>query len=149
MREQILKLDGSKMVRITGDVIVELIEKKFEGTPFEIIHKRTEEGNMYILQSSMMIICVEKGKLVKVSFHVDVRCDVAYRIIMKLKEIEEIKSVDVANVFYYDPRNSKVYYGIEAEEKMLIDLRVAVLNEFMSEQTELMMLKNLRTPYVC
>jgi hypothetical protein len=148
MREQILKLDGSEMVKITGDSIVHLIEEKFKGTPFEVVHKRKDE-NMYVLQSPMMLICVEKGRSVKVSFHVAVRCDVAYRIVMKLKEIQEIKEVDVANVFYYDPKESKVYYGLDAEQKMLTDLRVAVLNEFMTEQTELMMLKNMRTPYVC
>jgi hypothetical protein len=150
LREQILKLDdGSKMVRITNDQIVQLIKEKFKGTPFEVIHERKDEGSVYILQSAMMIMCVEKSGLVKISFHVAVRCDIAYRIIMELREIVEIKDVEVTNVFYYDERESKLYYGVEAEQKMLADLRVAVLNEFMHEQTELMMLRNMRSPYVC
>ena len=148
MREQILKLDGSKMVRITSDRVVELIEEKFKGTSFEIIHKK-KDGDKQVLQCSMMLMCVERDKKVKISFHVAVRCDIAYRIIMELREIKEIKDVNVANVFYYDERESKIYYGLEAEQKMLTDLRVAVLNEFMHEQTELMMLKNMRTPYIC
>jgi hypothetical protein len=68
---------------------------------------------------------------------------------MKMKEIKEIKSLDISSVFYYDVRDFKVYYGSEAEERMLTDLRIAVLNEFMHEQTQLMMLKNMRPPYVC
>jgi hypothetical protein len=96
-----------------------------------------------------MIVAVEKDKIVKVSFHVAVRSDIAYQVIMKLKEIKEIKSLHVSTVFYYDVRDFKVYYGSEAEQRLLTDLRVAILSEFMHEQTELMMLKNMRTPYVC
>jgi len=147
MVEQILKLDGrSEMGKILPQLI-QLIERKFEGTSFEILHHRKDE-NVYILQNPMMIVCVEKN-IVKVSFHVAVRSDVAYHIIMKFKEIEGIKSLDVANVFYYDPKESKVYYGLEAEKKMLTDLKSAVLTEFVHEQAELMMLRNMKSPYVC
>ena len=149
MAEQILKpLDGSKMIRLTTEYIAHLIKDKFKGTAFEVIHERKGENGIHVLQSAMMLICVERGRAVKISFHVAVRCDIAFRIVNDIKGIEEIKSVDVANVFYYDEKESKIYYGLEAEQKMLVDLRIAVLNEFMHEQTELMMLKNMRSPYV-
>ena len=149
MIEQILKLDRSKMIRISSDRIIQLIEEKFKDTPFEIVNKTRDENNIDILQNPMMIISVEKGRIVKISFHVAVRSDVVYQIIMKLKDIEEIKSLDMATVFYYDIRESKMYYGNEAEHKLLTDLRSAIINDFMHEQTLLMNLKNMKTQYVC
>ena len=147
MAEQILKSDGCKMSRVTNEYIVQIIKDKFKGTSFEVVHERKGENGVYILQCPMMLICVERNRAVKLSFHVAVRCDVAFRIVKDLEEIVEIKSVDVANVFYYDEKQSKLYYGVEAEQKMLTDLRFAVLNEFIHEQTELMMLKNMKSPY--
>jgi len=149
MIEQILKLDGSKMIKISTDRVIDLIEEKFKDTSFEIVHRSEDENNVHILRNPMMIVAVEKDRMVKVSFHVAVRSDIVYQVIMKLKEIKEIKSLDISAVFYYDVRDFKVYYGNEAEQRMLTDLRVAILNEFMHEQTQLMMLKNMRTPYVC
>jgi len=146
MIEQILKLDGSKMVRISTDLVIDLIEDKFKGTSFEIVHRKKDENNVHILQNPMMIVAVEKGGIVKVSFHVAVRSDIAYQTIMKFKEIKEIKSLNISPVFYYDVRDFKVYYGNEAEEKLLIDLKTAIISNFMHEQTQLMMLKNMRSP---
>jgi len=148
MIEQILKLDGSKMIRSTIDHIVEIIEEKFEGTPFKVVHKTTDKNDIRILQNPAMMIAIQKGGMLKVSFHVAVRSDVVFQIITKLKEIEEVKNVDL-NVFYYDVKQMKMFYGVEAEEKMLADLKYAIINEFMIEQTQLMMLKNMKLPYVC
>jgi hypothetical protein len=146
--KQTLNQGRSKMIRITPDRIIQLIEEKFEGTPFEIFNKIKDENNVHILQNPMMIISVEKGRIVKVSFHVAVRSDVAYQIIMRLKDIEEIKILNIATVFYYNVKESKMYYGNEAEHKLLTDLRFTIINDFMNEQTQLMMLKNMKTPYV-
>jgi len=148
MIEQILKLDGSKMVRISADRVVQLIEDKVKGTPFEIIHRVIDKNSLHVLQSSMMVASVDKGGIVKVSFHVAVRSDVVYQLVTRLKEIEEIKSLDIS-VFYYDPRELKMYYGSDAEQKMLTDLKSAIIGQFMFDQTELMMLKNMKVPYVC
>jgi hypothetical protein len=148
MLEQILKSDGSKMVRMSNNLVIQLIEEKFKDTPFEIVHRVKDNGD-YILQNPMMIAVVEKSRTVKVSFHVAVRSDITYQTIMKFKEIKEIKSLNISAVFYYDVRDFKVYYGNEAEEKLLIDLKTAIISNFMHEQTQLMMLKNMRSPYVC
>jgi hypothetical protein len=137
------------MTSLTVNRVIHVIEEKLKGTPFEIMFKTKSEDNIYILHNPMMIISVEKGRLVKVSIHVAVRSDIASRVVMSLKEIEEIKSLDISTVFYYDVKELKMYYGSEAEEKLLMDLKIAIINDFIHEQTQLMMLKNMKVPYVC
>jgi len=149
MIEQTLKSTGSQMVRMTSSYIVSLIEEKFKGSEFEIQHISRGSSGEFILQNSMMIISIDKTKAVKVSFHVAIRFDVAYMLVLKIKEIEQIKDLQMSAAFYYDSKELKVYYGNEAELKMFHELKVKIINDFIHEQTELMLLKNMKLPYMC
>lgn len=148
MIEQTLKAaTREKMTKIT-DNLIQLIKDKLKGTMFEINCTSKNENNV-IMYSDFAIIKISKGKGVSVSFHATIRSDIAHTIFLKLKEIKSIKDVDITPAFFYDEKEPKVYYGNEAEEKLVSELRRSFITDFVNEQTQIMILRNFRSPYVC
>lgn len=148
MIEQTLKAKTrDKMTKIT-DNLIQLIKDKLKGTMFEINRTTKDEKNT-VLYSDLAIIRISKEKAITISFHAIIRSDVAYVIFLKLKEIKSIRKVDIVPAFFYDEKGPKVYYGNDAEERLVNELRRNFINDFVNEQTQIMILRNFRSPYVC
>jgi hypothetical protein len=148
MIEQTLKSSRDKMTKTINDQLVEQIKESLQGTLFEIdLTKKDERG--ILLAAPTIVVRIDKTKNVSISFHVTIRSDVAHSIFTKLSEIKSIKKLEMSQAFYYDDKSPKVFYGNEAEEKIIDFMKKIIINDFVNEQTQLIILKNFKTPYVC
>ena len=149
IQEQTLKPDGEKMSKSVTDMLVENIKEALQGTLFEIVMVEKDNKGTFVLAAPTIVVRIDRMKHVNVSFHVTIRSDVAHLIFMKLKEIKSIKKLEMTQAFYYDDKSPKVFYGNEAEEKIIDFMKKCIVNDFINEQTQLIILKNFRSPYVC